>query len=67
MIFEDEGHGIDRWQNNIRHARRVEEFLAKHLGGRSGGFDYIEIAVEVLDCFISVDAAWLVKSRSKMF
>jgi len=49
MIFEDEGHGIGRWQNNIRHARRVEEFLAEHLGGRSGGFDYIEIAVEVLD------------------
>ena len=49
MIFEDEGHGIDRWQNTIRHARRVEDFLAEHLGGRSGGFDYIEIAVEVLD------------------
>ncbi|WP_171130287.1 MULTISPECIES: S9 family peptidase [unclassified Ruegeria] len=49
LIFEDEGHGIDRWQNSIRHARRVEEFLTEHLGGRSGGFDYIEIAVEVLD------------------
>lgn len=49
MIFEDEGHGIDRWQNTVRHARRVEDFLAEHLGGRSGGFDYIEIAVEVLD------------------
>lgn len=49
MIFENEGHGIDHWQNNIRHARRVEEFLAEHLGGRSGGFDYIEIAIEVLD------------------
>ncbi|PTX57455.1 dipeptidyl aminopeptidase/acylaminoacyl peptidase [Litoreibacter ponti] len=49
LIFEDEGHGIDRWQNSVRHARRVEDFLARHLGGRSGGWDYIEIAADWLD------------------
>ena len=38
LIFEDEGHGIDMWQSKIRHARRVEDFLAEHLGGRSGNF-----------------------------
>ena len=36
LIFENEGHGIDKWQPKIRHARRVEDFLAEHLGGRSG-------------------------------
>ncbi|MCK0150447.1 prolyl oligopeptidase family serine peptidase [Marivita sp. S6314] len=49
LIFEDEGHGIHRWQNSIRHARRVEDFLAQHLGGRSGGRDWIEIAADLLD------------------
>ncbi len=49
LIFEDEGHGLDRWQSNIRYARRVEDFLATHLGGRSGGWDWIEIAAETLD------------------
>jgi len=49
LIFEDEGHGIGRWQNRIRHARAVEDFLAEHLGGRSGGWDWIELAVEYLD------------------
>ena len=31
LIFEDEGHGIDKWQSKIRHARRIEDFLAEHL------------------------------------
>jgi dipeptidyl aminopeptidase/acylaminoacyl peptidase len=49
LIFEDEGHGIRRWQNRVRHARKVEDFLAQHLGGRSGGWDYIETAADLLD------------------
>ena len=49
LIFEDEGHGVDRWQNKIRRARQIEDFLAGQLGGRSGGWDYIEIAAEYLD------------------
>lgn len=49
QIFEDEGHGVGRWQNKIRHARKVEDFLAQHLGGQSGGWDYIETAADWLD------------------
>ncbi|MFP7671924.1 alpha/beta hydrolase family protein [Marivita sp. S0852] len=49
LIFEDEGHGIARWQNEIRHARRVEDFLAQHLGGRSGGRDWIELVADALE------------------
>ncbi len=43
LLFENEGHGISRWQNNLTYHRRVEDFLAKHLGGRSAGFDYYEL------------------------
>jgi dipeptidyl aminopeptidase/acylaminoacyl peptidase len=39
LIFENEGHGIDKWRSRIRYARRVEDFLAEHLGGRSGNWD----------------------------
>ena len=39
LIFENEGHGIDKWQSRMHHARRVEDFLAKYLGGRSGNFE----------------------------
>jgi hypothetical protein len=42
-----EGHGHERWQ--LRRARLIEDFLAKHLGGRAGGFDYTELAAEYLD------------------
>ena len=46
--YEKEGHGFDRWQTHVRFYRKVEEFLARHLGGRSGGFDYVEIGAEYL-------------------
>lgn len=49
LIFENEGHGIDKWQSKIRHARRVEDFLAEHLGGRSGNWDWIEPIAAYLD------------------
>ena len=49
LIFENEGHGIDKWQSRIRRARRVEDFLAMHLGGRSGNFDWIEPVAAYLD------------------
>ncbi len=38
-----------RWQTNVKRARLIEDFLAKHLGGRSGGFDYVELAADYLD------------------
>ena len=33
LIFENEGHGIDKWQSRTRDARRVEYHLAKYWGG----------------------------------
>jgi len=45
MLFSDEGHGLRRWQNRLRFFRRMEDFLAEHLGGRSAGFDYYELGL----------------------
>ncbi|PIE12340.1 MAG: hypothetical protein CSA70_10040 [Rhodobacterales bacterium] len=46
--YEREGHGWHRWQTRVRFFRSLEEFLATHLGGRSGGFDYVEIGARYL-------------------
>ena len=46
--YEKEGHGFDRWQTRVDFYRRLEEFLAQHLGGRSGGLDYVELAAKYL-------------------
>lgn len=43
LLFKDEGHGIRKWTNNLIFQRKMEDFLAKHLGGRSAGFDYYQI------------------------
>ncbi|RVT80708.1 S9 family peptidase [Rhodobacteraceae bacterium CCMM004] len=48
LIFEDEGHGLSLWQSEVRRARAVEDFLARTLGGRSGGWDPAELAAEHL-------------------
>lgn len=45
-VFEREGHGLYHWQSRITQARMVEDHLAQHLGGRSGGWDWIELAVK---------------------
>jgi dipeptidyl aminopeptidase/acylaminoacyl peptidase len=37
LLFPDEGHGINRTANRMAFARAVEQFLARHLGGRDGG------------------------------
>ena len=47
--FEKEGHGYNRWQTNVKRARLIEDFLAKHLGGRTGGLDYTELAADFLN------------------
>ncbi len=49
VYFEHEGHGYERWQTNIKRARLIEKFLAKHLGGRAGGFDYTDLAANYLN------------------
>ena len=43
ILFPDEGHSIRHWKNRLVFYRKVEDFLAKHLGGRSAGFDYYEL------------------------
>jgi dipeptidyl aminopeptidase/acylaminoacyl peptidase len=35
IVFPDEGHGFGRKENNLDFYGRVEEFLAKYLGGRA--------------------------------
>jgi dipeptidyl aminopeptidase/acylaminoacyl peptidase len=42
-IFKNTGHGIDAWPDRLSYYRKTEDFLARCLGGRSGGFDYFEL------------------------
>ncbi len=34
VIYEDEGHGLGRPENRLDASRRLDKFLAEHLGGR---------------------------------
>jgi len=45
IIFQNEGHSLRKWQNRIIFYRKLEDFLAGHLGGRSAGFDFYELAI----------------------
>ena len=42
--FEDAGHGVSHWRDQLRRVRLIKDFLAEHLGGRSGGFEFAERA-----------------------
>lgn len=35
IVFDDEGHAIRKWKNRMTLARAIDQFLAKHLGGRA--------------------------------
>jgi dipeptidyl aminopeptidase/acylaminoacyl peptidase len=37
LKFVNEGHGINRLSNSIQMYQAIEDFLARHLGGRSDG------------------------------
>ena len=43
LKLNDEGHLITRWPSNLKMYRRIEDFLAGCLGGRSSGFDFYEL------------------------
>ena len=43
IVIEDEGHGYGHWKNQLSYYRKVEDFLAECLGGRSSGFDYYQL------------------------
>lgn len=45
MLFSNEGHGLRTWQNRLRFYRKIEDFLAEHIGGRSAGFDLYELGL----------------------
>lgn len=40
LEFVYEGHSITQWSSKITFYRKLEDFLAKHLGGRTGGFSF---------------------------
>ncbi|MGJ8597163.1 alpha/beta hydrolase family protein [Sulfitobacter sp.] len=47
--FSEAGHGVAHWRDELRRARLIEDFLAKHAGGRSGGFELAERAPAFID------------------
>lgn len=48
VVYPDEGHGFARPENNIDFYGRMEEFLAKHLGGRAEPVKKVEGATAEL-------------------
>jgi dipeptidyl aminopeptidase/acylaminoacyl peptidase len=48
VVYPDEGHGFARPENQIDFCGRVEEFLAKHLGGRAEPWKKIDGATAEL-------------------
>ena len=42
VVYPDEGHGLARPENQVDFYGRIEEFLAKHLGGRAEPWKKIE-------------------------
>jgi len=44
VVFNGDGHGNQKWSNNLKLYRKTEEFLSECLGGRNAGFDYFELA-----------------------
>lgn len=43
VTFQGDGHGNQRWPNNLTMYRKTEDFLAQCLGGRTSGFDYYQL------------------------
>lgn len=43
VTFAGDGHGNDKWSNNLAMYREMEDFLAGCLGGRSSGFDFYQL------------------------
>lgn len=42
-----EDQNYSSWQTRVKVARLTEIFLARHLGGRNGGYDYIELLAKL--------------------
>jgi dipeptidyl aminopeptidase/acylaminoacyl peptidase len=41
LLFDKAGHGFHNWNNKMVAYRKTEDFLARCLGGRTGGFDLL--------------------------
>ena len=53
VLYPGEGHGFARPENKIVFQGRVEQFLAKHLGGRAEEFVKIEGATPIFPLLIN--------------
>lgn len=42
-LIPEAGHGITHWPLRLKQFRKMEDFLASCLGGRSSGFDYYQL------------------------
>jgi pimeloyl-ACP methyl ester carboxylesterase len=47
VFFNHEDHRYCLWQTRVQTARLSENFLAHHLGGRNGGYDFIELLAKL--------------------
>lgn len=47
VLFDKAGHGFHRWQDNMIAYRKTEDFLARCLGARTGGFDFFELGAKL--------------------
>jgi len=47
VLCDKAGHGVHRWQDGLIASRKSEDFLAKCLGGRTGGFDFFELGAKL--------------------
>jgi len=43
FVINDEGHGFRHWKNQMKYLRKIEDFLADCIGGRSSGFDFYQL------------------------
>jgi dipeptidyl aminopeptidase/acylaminoacyl peptidase len=47
MLFPDEGRWLQKWQNQVRFHRALENFLGAELGGRLSAYDGVELWIEL--------------------
>lgn len=50
VMIDDAGHQLSNWgwKQRLISMRKIERFLAKHLGGRADGFDYAVTGAHLL-------------------
>lgn len=60
ILSPKDGHSLTHRENGLVFIRKLEDFLAEHLGGRSAGFDYYELGLLIFyltaDTVFHIDA-----------